>query len=32
MLADSILGRVALEGIPAALAVGRFGRPGLARG
>jgi len=32
MLADSILGRLAGKGIPAALAVGRFGRPGLARG
>jgi glycine/D-amino acid oxidase-like deaminating enzyme len=32
MLADSILGRVPDEGIPAALHVGRFGRPGQARG
>jgi len=31
MLADSILGRRLGEGIPAALAVGRFGRPGMAR-
>jgi len=31
MLADSILGRVLDEGIPAALGVGRFGRPGLVR-
>jgi glycine/D-amino acid oxidase-like deaminating enzyme len=31
MLADSILGRVLDEGIPAALGVGRFGRAGLVR-